>query len=409
MSIVTTKRKITVVLIDRANYGRLKPLMLELRKDLSLELQIICAGTMLLDKYGKAVNIVEKDGFDINDKIYMEVEGSTPSTMAKSLGLGIIEFSVAFQRSHPQFVLIIGDKYEALGAALAAIYQNICLIHVQGGEVTGSIDESARHAITKLAHYHFPATRLAQKFIIAMGELPSTVFHVGCPSVDLINNVDDKLPLNFLKQKGVGTQIDLSKPYNLVLFHPITTEYKNSKYQMDQLLEAVKEMQIQTILIWPNIDAGSDGVSESIRIFREKNKNNCLHAYKNIEPEGFVPILNHASCAIGNSSSFVREASLLGTPVVLVGSRQDGREWSHSVIRVNPVKHEIVAATKKHLKYGKYSASDTYGRPGVSSKMAQIIRTLKPYHQKKLSYINSNFNDKSQISYFDTLRQHVIS
>jgi len=353
--------KITTVLVDRANYGRLKPILEVMRDESGIELNLVCTGTMLLDRFGMAIELVKNDGFDVSEEIYIELEGSVPSTMAKSIGLAIIELSNVFQKQSPDFVLIIGDRSEALGAAIAAVYQNLCLIHIQGGEITGSIDESARHAITKLAHYHFPSTRKAADNIIRMGESRKNVFMLGCPSVDVVTQTPSQIDTESLNL-GVGPDLDFSKEYILILFHPVTTEYQNSELQMIEVLEAVKTFNKQILLIWPNIDAGSDGVSQAIRRFRENNSDIKFHAYKNFEAEDYIPILQNTLCAVGNSSSFIRDASFIGTPVVLVGSRQDGRERSDSVIRVETKKDEILFAIKKQISHGKYDKEHIYGR-----------------------------------------------
>ncbi len=380
------KRKIAVVLVDRANYGRLKPVMQVMRDTPEIDMQVVCAGAMLLDKFGKTRDNVESDGFKIDEEVYMEVEGSVLGTMAKSIGLGIIEFASTFQLLKPDFVLIIGDRYEALSAAIAAVYQNICLIHLQGGEVTGSIDESARHAITKLAHYHFPATKRSGEYIMAMGEDPKTVFPLGCPSADVVASAQKELPLKLLDRLGVGICIDFSKPYLLVVFHPVTTEFGVAEQQMEELLDALYETKKQVVLLWPNIDADSDGISQAIRRFREFKRDYPLHAYKNFGPETYIPLLAKAACLVGNSSSFVRDASYLGTPVVLVGSRQDGREWSKAVKRIDPIKMQILKAINEQLSNGRYPSCDIYGIPGVSKKIVKILQSIKSYSQKRLHY-----------------------
>ena len=374
--------KITAVLVDRANYGRLKPVLEIMHNDADINLNLICTGTMLLDRFGMAVDLVKKDGFNVTEEIYIELEGSVPSTMAKSIGLAVIELSNAFQRQSPDFVLLIGDRSEALGAAIATVYQNYCLIHIQGGEITGSIDESSRHAITKLAHYHFPSTKQAGKNIIQMGEQKETVFSYGCPSVDIVSKIR-KYPAPTSLSKGVGPGLNFAKEYLLVLFHPVTTEYSSSEKQMEEILSAIKELNMQTLLIWPNIDAGSDGVSKAIRRFREYNHSTLLHAYKNFEPEEYIPLLDNAVCAIGNSSSFLRDASFLGTPIVLVGSRQDGREHSGAVMRAEANRDEVVKKVKAQLDHGRYEESELYGQEGVSKKIVERIKNLTKYSQKK--------------------------
>lgn len=388
--------KITVVLVDRANYGRLKPVMVEMKSRPDMQLQVVCAGTMLLEKFGKSKHVVSDDGFEIDEEVYLEIDGSVPATMTKSIGLGVIEFSSVFRKLSPDFVLVIGDRYEALAAAIAAVYQNICLIHVQGGEVTGSIDESTRHAITKLAHYHFPATKRSGDYIVRMGEDPKTVFPLGCPSADVVAHASRSIPSGLLAHLGVGVDIDFSQPYLLVLFHPVTTEFAEAETQMEQLLEAVKETGQQIVLLWPNIDAGSDSISNVIRRFREYHHDLPLRAYKNFEPEIYIPLLEKAACAAGNSSSFIREASFLGTPVVLVGSRQDGREWCNSVKRVEPEKAEIIESIRAQLEHGPYPASPLYGSAGVSKRIADTLLTLEPYSQKRLAYIDGNHETRRE-------------
>ncbi len=381
------KKQVAVVLVDRANYGRMRPVMRELRDQGQLELLTVCAGTMLLDRFGRARDIVERDGFAVDAEVYLEVEGSVPITMTKSIGVAILEFSSVFQRLAPHFVFVTGDRYEALGAAVAAVFQNLCLLHLQGGEISGSIDELTRHAITKLAHYHFPATARAARYIEAMGEARSTIHAFGCPSRDVVDEaVSRGLDVDTLNRLGVGSAIDFSKPYLLALFHPVTTE-GTQEAQTTELLEAVKSLGIQTLLLWPNIDAGSDLVGQTIRRFREFNPGFPLHAIKNLQPQTYLPVLRQAACCVGNSSSFVRETSFLGTPVVLVGSRQDGREWSPSVRRVEPRRQEIEAMVREQIEHGRYAASSIYGKPGVSARIATQIPLLEPYVQKRLDYI----------------------
>ena len=368
-------KRIAVVLADRANYGRLRPVMIELREHPLVDLQVVCAGTLLLDRFGEAINIVRKDGFDVAELVFTELEGSVPATMAKSVGLAVIEFANVFQRLAPDFLLLIGDRYEVFAAAIAAAYQNICIVHIQGGEVTGSIDELARHAISKLAHYHFPSTRRSGEFLVAMGERADTVFPFGCPSADVVAEAPKQVSKTPLTRLGVGAPIEPGVPFLLVLFHPVTTEYRDVQRQMEELLAAVRELGLQAILVWPNIDAGADRVSRAIRQFREHHSGAPLHAYKNFEPEDFIALLNNTACAVGNSSSFVRDASFIGTPVVLVGSRQDGRERCRSVIRVEPDRRSILDAIRRQVQHGRYEPDTAYGVPGVSKRIVEKLVT----------------------------------
>ncbi len=390
-------RKICVVLVDRANYGRLKPVMTAISQRPELELQVIASGTMVLERFDQPVHVVREDGFQIDGEIYIELEGSTPATMAKSVGFGVVEFASEFQRLKPDIVLLIGDRYEALAAAIAAAYMNICIAHIQGGEVSGSIDESARHAISKLAHFHFPSTRRSAEYLVRMGERPETILAVGCPSSDIARRLDRRLSHETVNVAGGGSSIDVNHPYLLVLFHPTTTEFGGERRQMEELLAALERLQIQTILLWPNIDAGADHISKAIRVFRVNRQPNWLRTLTNLVPEDYLKVLANAACAIGNSSSFVRDASYFGTPVVLVGNRQDGRETDQHVIPAEPLAGPIYATVRAQLEHGRYAPSTLYGDGQVAERIAQALTGLEPYIQKRLHYIHDGKLDRSTI------------
>lgn len=381
-----SRKRIAVVLVDRANYGRMKPVMTAIRDTAELALQVICTGTMVLERFGSPIRIVREDGFEISSEIHIELEGSTPTTMAKSVGFAMIEFASEFHRLKPDIVLIIGDRYEALAAAMAASYMNLCIAHIQGGEVSGSIDESARHCITKLSHYHFPSTQRSAEYIIRMGERPETVFMVGCPSGDIAFHLDRTLAEGIF-DKGIGAEIDPRKPYLLVVFHPVTTEFGAEKDETAQLLECLAEIDMPTVWLWPNIDAGADHVSNTIRRFREARDPRWLRLIKNFNPDDYLRVLANASCAIGNSSSFVRDSSFLGTPVVLVGDRQLGREIGENVLQIDPLRSKILPAIRAQLDAGRYRASHLYGKGDASEQIARRLVELIPYRQKRLAYV----------------------
>jgi UDP-hydrolysing UDP-N-acetyl-D-glucosamine 2-epimerase len=381
------KRKICVVLVDRANYGRLKPVMKAIESHHILELQTICSGTMLLERFGQVENIVKSDGFDIDARVYMEVEGSIPTTMAKSVGFGIIEFASALQRLSPQIVVVIGDRYEALSAVIAAAFQNIPIAHIQGGEVSSSIDESTRHSITKFSQYHFPSTDRSKDFIIRMGELESTVFNYGCPVGDIILGLENKLAKDIINHNGAGANISPDKPFFLVIFHPITTQFNKEVGQVQKLLDALEFFKHPTVWLWPNIDAGSDHISKELRKFRINRGQSWLRLVKNFEPMEFQKILKQATCAIGNSSSFIRDSSFSGTPVVLVGSRQNGREYAENLIETDMSSNEIKDAIAKQLQHGRYKKSTLYGDGNASINIANKLAEVDLYIQKKLDYL----------------------
>ncbi len=364
--------------------------MFAIKEHPRLELQVIAAGTMLLERFHQPVQVVRNDGFRVDSEVYLELEGSTPSTMAKSVGFGVVEFASEFQRHKPDVVLLIGDRYEALAAAIAASYMNICVAHIQGGEVSGSIDESARHAISKFAHFHFPSTHRSAEYLVRMGEDPTTILGIGCPSSDIARTLDRSLPAELINASGSGCVIDTARPFLLVVFHPTTTEYGDERRQMDALIRALYGIKTQTILLWPNIDAGADHISKAIRVFRDVERPSWLRVLTNLEPEAYMQVLATAACAVGNSSSFVRDSSYFGTPVVLVGNRQQGREIAPNAVTVAPITIELMSAITAQLSHGRYPASELYGDGHVSGRISDALAALTPYVQKQLHYVRES-------------------
>ncbi len=381
--------RIAVVVNSRANYGRIKSFLERSLNYKSLDVKVIAGASALLAKYGRVVDIIKEDGFEVAAELDSIIEGDEPIHMAKSTGLGIIETSTALKNLKPDSVLTIADRYETLSTAVAASYMNIPVIHTQGGDQTGSIDESVRHAITKLSHIHFPASEKSRERIISMGENPEFVFNVGCPSIDLIKNTNLSYTEGvFQNAKGIGENIDFSKPYVVVLMHPITTKNKETYETINQLLEAIKklsELNLQIVWLWPNIDAGGELVSKAIRTSRESNELKNVHLYKNFPPDQYLVLINNCKCLIGNSSSGLREGAFLGVPVVNIGSRQQFRESSSNVINVDSNYLEIFNAAIKQIEYGKYPSSKHLGDGDSGEKMCKILSEITlPSPQKKL-------------------------
>ena len=375
---LSKKIKILIFLCDRANYGRLKPVIKELYSTKNVSTEIVCCGSMLLEKYGFSYKVIEEDGFNINYHFYSEVDGANHTSMSKSIALTINDFTNVLNTSKPDKVVIIGDRYEALAAAISASFQNITIAHLQGGEQSGSIDESIRHAITKFSHIHFPATKLAMKNILQMGENKKYVFNYGCPSVDYLLKLPPLSKSINIKNYGVGANINFNKKFLIVIFHPDTKNNNEIEPILNKLLDALSTLRIQTIWLWPNIDAGSDIISKKLRVFRESENPEWLHLVKNLNPNLFSIILKKASCAIGNSSSFVRDSSFHGTPVVLLGSRQKGREIGKNVIIYNNLSISLTNKIIKQVNHGKYEREYIYGRSGASKKIVKKIISAKP-------------------------------
>jgi UDP-hydrolysing UDP-N-acetyl-D-glucosamine 2-epimerase len=383
-------KRICAVVGSRANYSSIKSALRAIDRHPDLELKLIVGASALLDRYGAVVNLIEADGFTIDTRLHMLVEGETPTTMAKSTGLGLIELSSIFDRLKPDFVLTVGDRFETIATTLAAAYMNIPIAHSMGGEVSGTIDESIRHATTKFAHVHFPASRDAAIRIAKLGEREDMVFKVGCPRIDLVAEVlaaDNAGAPQSIFDLGVGDKIDLSRPFALVSQHPVTTEYGEGELQIGKTLAAVRTAGLPAIVLWPNADAGSDDIARGIRRLRERKLAAGMHFFKNLPTDIYIRLMRSTACLLGNSSSGIREGAYIGTPAVNIGTRQAGRERGPNVIDVPHEEDVIADAVAAQLKHGRYETADTYGDGKAGGRMADILAGLGPVEvQKRITY-----------------------
>jgi UDP-hydrolysing UDP-N-acetyl-D-glucosamine 2-epimerase len=382
-------RKICVVVTARPSYSRIRTALKAIQRHPDLELNLVVAASALLDRYGNAIQAIERDGFDIAARVYMVLEGENLVTSAKSTGLGLVELATVFDNLKPDAVVTIADRYETLANAVAAAYMNIPVVHVQGGEVTGSIDEKVRHAVTKLSNLHLVSTVLAAERVRRLGEDPDSVIVTGCPSIDIAAEVAANPAMDFdpfQKYGGVGPSADLSKGYLVVLQHPVTTEYDESRHQVDETLYAVRDIGLPILWFWPNVDAGSDGTSKGIRVFRERENPRNLHLFRNMFPEDFLRLLCGATAIVGNSSVAIRECSFLGVPAVNVGTRQMGRERGQNVIDVDHDRHAIAEAIATHMRRGKPERDLLYGDGRAGERIADCLATSPLTIEKRLTY-----------------------
>lgn len=384
-------RKVCVVVNSRANYARIKSFLTAAQDHPDLDLQLIVGASALLYRFGSVVDVIRDDGFEPDSVVYSIVEGETPTTMAKSTGLGIVELATHFENLKPDVVLTVADRFETIATAIAASYMNIPVAHTQGGEVTGSIDESVRHAVTKLSHIHFPATERAREFILRMGEDPETVHLTGCPSLDLLVDIDLSLPDDiFERYGGVGADLDPAKPYMVVLQHPVTTEYGEGLAQINETLQAVDRIGrqgMQVVWLWPNIDAGSDDVSKGLRVFREREAPDYLRFFRHFTAEDYGRLIDHAACIVGNSSSGLREGAFLGVPAVNIGSRQRGRERATNVLDAPYEAGAIADAITVQLSNGRYPSSQLFGDGRAGARIADILANAPLNIGKSLTYL----------------------
>lgn len=382
------KRKICIVVGSRANYSSIKSVMRAVQEHSELQLQVVAAASAVLDRYGKVVELIKEDGFPISAEVPFLVEGETPLAMAKSTGLGLIDLSNEFNRLQPDFVVTVGDRYETMSTVLAAAYMNIPVVHTMGGEVTGTIDESVRHAVTKFSHVHFPASRDASERIVKLGEKPEDVHMVGCPRIDLVAMILNEMKT--LKEEevftGVGNKFDLNKPFILVSQHPVTTEYGSGIEQITETLKAVEKTGLPALILWPNADAGSEDISRGMRIWRENHSQSPFYYVKNLPIDIYVRLMKTTACLVGNSSSGIREGAFIGTPVVNIGSRQNARERGMNVIDVNCICEEIYYAIQSQIKNGPYAMDPIYGDGTAGHKVADILSRTDIEIQKQITY-----------------------
>ncbi len=387
------KIKVAVVINNRANYARIKSFLLSAKKNNKIEIELILAASSLVEKFGELESIIKKDKIKISKRLYTIIEGDRPVTMAKTTAIEISELANQFENSKPDFVFAIADRFETLSVAVAASYMNIPLLHLQGGEITGSIDESVRHAISKFANFHFPATLKSKNNLVKMGENPKTIFNVGCPSIDIAKSIEKKRTsvAEILSKHKFSVQNNVIakniKNYIIIVQHPVTTEYNQTKQHIRETIQAVSKLNLHSIWLWPNVDSGSDIISKELRIAREKKLLEKTLFIKNVSAEDFLILLNNSRCILGNSSVGIRESSYLGTPSINIGNRQHGREKSQNVKNVKHNSNEITKALKIQLNSKKYKKSTLYGSGDSGKKILKIILKLKITNtQKKLFY-----------------------
>lgn len=384
-------KNVCVVITARPSYSRIRSALIELRKNSSINLQLVIAASAMVNAYGKVVEQIKHDGFQITAKVYNMISGENVISAAKTTGLGIIELSTIFENIKPDMVITIADRFETMSTAIAASYMNIPLIHIQGGEVTGNIDEKVRHAITKLADIHMVSTEKARERLIKMGEIPDRIYVTGCPSIDIADEVKKKYDLlrfdPIERYNGVGELLQNRDEYIIVMQHPVTTEIEDASHQTRCVLDMVGELNKQVYWFWPNVDAGADAVSKEIRIYREEMKNKNIYFFKNMSPEDFLVLLLGSICIIGNSSVAIRECSYLGVPAINLGDRQAGRERGKNVIDCPYEKARIKTAYEQIVTSNRPRGENLYGDGHAGEKIAKIIASLSNIPiDKKLNY-----------------------
>ncbi len=376
------KRKVCFIITNRIHYARQEVLLRQLRDDPDLELQLIVGGSALLEKYSEVPASLARNNYVVHEKMLNLIEGGSHVAMAKTAGLAVLELANTFEKLNPDIVLIRGDRFEQLAAAMTAAYLNKTVAHIEGGDVTGNIDESVRHAITKLSHIHFVTNDAAYRRVLQMGENPEFVFNVGSPDLEFAAQVKRVPDEGMLNRIGVGGDIDFAKPYIMVIQHPVTSEAENLE-NVTKTLEAVHSLGVQTLWFWPNPDAGTDAISKGIRRFREQNHTSHIRFMIDIHPRDFSALLKRARCLVGNSSAGIKEASFFGTPVVNIGTRQQGRLRAENVVDVDHNIDAIRDAILRQMKHGPFEPSLIYYKQDTSKRIRKVLKTVPLYTQKR--------------------------
>ena len=379
------KRRICFPITNRAYYGRSQLLIRKLHSHPDLELELMLGGSILLDKYSRHIaDDIEAGGFTISASLFNVIEGGNHVAMAKTACLTALEFTNGLHAIDPDVVIICGDRFEQLAIAMAAAYLNTTIAHIEGGDVSGSIDESVRHAITKLAHIHFVTNADAHRRVLAMGEDPHYVFDTGSLDVELASRVETSISNALVNSHGVGHAIDVAEPFLMVIQHPVTSD-RDNRAHLETTLRAVSALDGQVIWFWPNPDAGTGEMAETLRHFREHHEAATakMRFITNVPADQFIAMLKLTSCVIGNSSAGIKECSYLGTPVVNLGGRQQGRLSAGNVVHAGYDAGEIQRAVHAQVRHGRYAPSSIYYRPDASQTIVDVLARVELYTQKR--------------------------
>lgn len=370
-------RKILVVTGTRAEYGLLYWTMKRIEQDKELELQLIVTGSHLVPEYGLTVEEVERDGFKIDEKIDMILNSANKSAIVKSMGLELIQMASSFERLKPDVLLVLGDRYEIFIAATCAMMMNIPIAHMNGGESTeGSVDEQIRHAITKMAHIHFPGAAYYKERIIKMGEEPCRVHNVGQAGVENIKKTI------FLNKNELQKELNIkfNKEIFLITYHPVTLDIENIEEQIDHLLKAISKFDSYYIFTYPNADFGSKVIIDKIKKFVKENDN--AHMFYSLGQKKYLSLLKHASVVIGNSSSGIIESPIFKIPVVNIGDRQKGRIRNKNIIDTDYSEEGIHKGIYRALYDEAFNINlnnmeNVYGDGDTSKQIVDILKNIK--------------------------------
>jgi UDP-N-acetylglucosamine 2-epimerase (non-hydrolysing)/GDP/UDP-N,N'-diacetylbacillosamine 2-epimerase (hydrolysing) len=380
-------RRVVYLTGTRADYGLFYQTLRRIEEHPDLDLRLVVTAMHLAPEFGYTVRLIEKDGFHIAAQVETLLAGDSGGSMGRAIGLGILGLTQALESLQPDVLILLGDRGEMLAGAIAAAHLNITIAHVHGGEVSGTIDDSVRHAITKFAHIHFPSTQENGERIVKMGEDPKRVHVVGAPGLDYLRLVK---PME-RRELASDLDLDLSKPLLLMTQHPVTTEEEAAAEQMRITLEAVKAVGVQTVITYPNADGGGRAMIQVLKAYEALP---FVRIWKSLEQRRYVSLLRYARAMLGNSSSGIIEAPYFGLPVVSIGTRQQGRQRAENVLDVPHDRDAIeqairIALTDETFIQQARHCTNPYGDGHAGERISKVLAQVpldREFLQKRLAY-----------------------
>ena len=384
------KRKICFVITNLIHYSRSMLILERLRDHDDVELSIILGGAAVLPRYATGPAFLPKLlpslGYENIRTLYFQTEGDGGLPSALSAGSASMQFAQAFHDLDPDVVVLRADRYEILAAAMSATHLQIPIAHIEGGDVSGTVDEHIRHAVTKLAHFHFVTNSDAHKRVLQLGEHGEHVHCVGAPDVEVVqalasrpnSDVHDRV-----KSSGAGHDVNIDESFGMVMLHPVTSEYDQAREQARLLVEKIHQTGKPFFWFWPNVDAGGGGIAKELRIFGNEVDSHRIRFINYLPPEDFIALLSRTECLIGNSSAGLKEAGFLGVPVVDIGTRQNNRLRGENVLHVDWAGGDLEKAIAAQWHAPRFDSSKTYNGEGVSERIVKILLEAPLYMQKQ--------------------------
>ena len=374
-------RKICYISGTRADFGLMKIALQSINLDDELDLKVIVTGMHLLSEYGDTYLEILDAGLKVLGKVKVDLSGESGAQMSIAFGQQVIGITKLLAKHSPDIVLLLGDRGEMLAGAIAALHLNIAIVHIHGGELSGTIDEPIRHAISKLSHYHFAATEPAKQRLIKMGEAADNIFVTGAPGLDELVNLARVPREVLLKKYGLEPQ----NQFILLIFHPVVQQAKQAAQQMRTIIDAILKFDTQILILRPNADAGSLQISGVIDSYLT---NNNIKIVKHIHRNDYLSLLAEAIILAGNSSSGIIEAASLNTPVLNIGERQNNRERNNNVVDVSIDSTEIHRGLIKLYKMQNMSFTNIYGQGMTANKITELLKDIS-LHPKIMEKSNS--------------------